>query len=148
MEPTINDIRQDDGTLPAYAWPGGYPILYVADDCQTICPKCVNTEDEIHFDGDGDGWRIDAWFIHYEGAPEYCAHCNETTEIFSAGGGEAAARKFNTTLLGQIPLDPAYVQAGDNGTPPTITDPSCNLSKVMARVGEQVAAAVGASPVG
>lgn len=77
-----------------------------------------------------------------------CPHCNETTEIFSAGGGEAAARKFGTTLLGQIPLDPAYVQAGDDGTPPAVADPTCALSKVMVRVGEQVAAAVGASPVG
>jgi len=76
----------------------------------------------------------------------HCPHCGEKTEIFSAGGGEAAANKFGTTLLGQIPLDPAYMRAGDDGTPSSVLDPSCELSRVMAGVGQQVAAAVGASP--
>lgn len=34
---TLSDIRLSDGTLPAYAWPGGYPILYMAKDNGILC---------------------------------------------------------------------------------------------------------------
>lgn len=75
--------RNEDGTLPAYAWPGGYPIYYLADDCETLCPDCANLP-EAHEGGDKDGWRIEAQDVHYEGEPIVCAHCNK--EIESAYG--------------------------------------------------------------
>lgn len=34
--------RDDDGTLPAYAWPGGYPLYYMATDDGILCPACAN----------------------------------------------------------------------------------------------------------
>lgn len=37
--------RNDDGTLPAYAWPGGYPLVYYTRDGLTVCPKCANDPD-------------------------------------------------------------------------------------------------------
>ena len=33
----------DGGELPAYAWPGGYQIVYIAGDGETLCPKCANS---------------------------------------------------------------------------------------------------------
>lgn len=36
-----------------------------------------------------------------------CGHCHERTEIFSTGGGERAAQKFEIPFLGRIPIDPA-----------------------------------------
>lgn len=67
--------RNDDGTLPAYAWPGGYPIIYILADGEILCPACAN---------DANGWRIMGADIHYEGPPELCCHCN--AEIESAYG--------------------------------------------------------------
>ena len=34
-----------DETLPAYAWPGGYPMVYITENGLTICPKCANDAD-------------------------------------------------------------------------------------------------------
>jgi hypothetical protein len=38
----LSEIRQSDGKLPAYAWPGGYPIVYMARDNGILCPRCAN----------------------------------------------------------------------------------------------------------
>lgn len=46
-----------------------------------------------------------------------CPKCGEVTEIFSQGGGEKLAQKFNLPLLGKIPLDPRVCQCGDAGRP-------------------------------
>ena len=32
----------DNGTLPAFAFPGGYPIIYYTKDGCCICPACAN----------------------------------------------------------------------------------------------------------
>ena len=76
MRPKSQSIKDENGTFPAYAWPGGYPIVYITDDCEIICPKCKNTESEIYTDGD--------WDVYYEGPPEICVNCN--AEIESAYG--------------------------------------------------------------
>jgi hypothetical protein len=61
---------------PAYAWPGGYPIGYMADDGEWICAKCMNDETTIHFDGDNDGWLIvGADIVDDNEQDEHCAHC-------------------------------------------------------------------------
>lgn len=80
-------VRMDDGSLPAYAWPGGYPIVYVMDDGEVLCPDCANgkngSDASVGADA-GSGWRIKGYQIHWEGEPEHCAHCN--AEIPSAYG--------------------------------------------------------------
>jgi hypothetical protein len=87
--PQINALRDELGHLPAYAWPGGYPIYYLAADNGTMCPKCANSTDCNRPDldpecPDDDQWRIVAYGIHWEGAPIICANCN--SEIESAYG--------------------------------------------------------------
>lgn len=70
--------RDSDGKLPAYAWPGGYPIYYVMNDGEALCPPCANDpKNPIHFDGDADGWRIDGQDVNWEDAQLYCSHCNK-----------------------------------------------------------------------
>ena len=68
------------GPIPfadSYAWPGGYPIIYLVDDGDTLCPDCVNdSSNPVHFGGDADGWRVDGRMLHLEGPDECCAHCN------------------------------------------------------------------------
>lgn len=60
-----------------------------------------------------------------------CSHCGERSEIFSHGGGERAAEKFQVPFLGSIPLDTAIRQGGDTGTPIVIADPSSPQAKVF-----------------
>jgi hypothetical protein len=85
-----NMFRDDDGKLPTYAWPGGYPVIYICNDGAVMCPACANNENGSQaytgpFDpGLGRDWHIVAQDIHYEGAPEQCVHCGE--EIESAYG--------------------------------------------------------------
>lgn len=78
--------RDDAGKLPAFAWPGGYPILYVTADGEVLCPDCANGANgsEASEDAVEAGWRLAGADIHYEGPPERCCHCN--AEIPSAYG--------------------------------------------------------------
>ena len=49
---TLANLRTSgDGTLPAYAWPGGYPIVYYTAAGLMICAQCANdsdTSDPVH----------------------------------------------------------------------------------------------------
>ncbi|GAB7080746.1 P-loop NTPase [Megalodesulfovibrio paquesii] len=44
-----------------------------------------------------------------------CGHCQQVTNIFSAGGGEHLAAEMGVPFLGRIPLDPELARAGDEG---------------------------------
>lgn len=71
-------LRDPDGKLPAVAFPGGYSILYLTTDGDTLCSACVNDpENPIHFvdEEEFDDWTIESDFIHWEGEPDECAHC-------------------------------------------------------------------------
>ena len=46
-----------------------------------------------------------------------CPHCQERIDVFKAGGGQRMAQEMDVPFLGCIPLDPALVQASDDGTP-------------------------------
>lgn len=64
--------------LPACAWPGGYPLYYLAADNEPICPKCVNGEPQFAdiFNGQDKEWHIVSCDVYYEGPPMQCANCN------------------------------------------------------------------------
>lgn len=72
--------RNEDGSLPAYAWPGGYPIIYLTKQNAHLCPECANKteKDPNHYD------PVEASDIHYEGPSMLCEDCG--TEIESAYG--------------------------------------------------------------
>jgi hypothetical protein len=78
--------------LPSFAWPGGYPIVYLFRDGGSLCPDCANRHiDEIDADIRGGrvwnshgGWALSACDTHMEGEPEVCDHCGK--EIESAYG--------------------------------------------------------------
>ena len=44
-----------------------------------------------------------------------CPHCQTVSHIFSQGGGEKFAKQFNTEFLGCLPLNPEFMQAGEEG---------------------------------
>ncbi len=74
--------RDDNGLLPAYAWPGGYPMFYLVADNGILCPECANVEGSE--DTDDSQWKLVAADIHWEGPVILCDHCGQ--EIESAYG--------------------------------------------------------------
>ena len=68
--PEISCITRDsNGNLPSFAWPGGYPMYYFAENTgQVFCPECANQSDaepEItHYD------------INWENEDMYCDGCS------------------------------------------------------------------------
>jgi len=74
----MNARRDVNDQLPAYAWPGGYPIVYYTGEQEPLCHKCATEEldelsngDEYYRDYDGLQW----YDINYE-QHEHCASCN------------------------------------------------------------------------
>jgi ATP-binding protein involved in chromosome partitioning len=63
-----------------------------------------------------------------------CGHCGERTEIFSHGGGEQAAKKFEVPFLGRIPLDPAIREGGDQGNPIVVKDPESPQTQAFLQI--------------
>lgn len=69
-----------------------------------------------------------------------CPKCGETTEIFSHGGGEKAAERYQVPFLGAIPIVRDYALAGDNGVPVVVSDRASKFAEVMAKTAEALAA--------
>lgn len=68
-----------------------------------------------------------------------CPHCHERTEIFSRGGGKAAAEKLGVAFLGEIPIDPAIRIGGDNGTPIVVADPKSPQAEAFHKIAKTLA---------
>ena len=69
-------LRQSDGKLPAYAWPGGYPLLYLDYENSALCSSCAteSMKDIVP------QFRPVAYDIYYEGPTLFCDQCNEEIE--------------------------------------------------------------------
>jgi hypothetical protein len=78
--------RDSDGKLSAFAWPGGYPIVYICGDGGTLCPACANGENgsDASTTAEDKRWLLIGADIHWEGEPMACDHC--CAEIESAYG--------------------------------------------------------------
>src|SRR6201991_3771648 len=65
-----------------------------------------------------------------------------TLQVFGEGGGEQVAERLsravvaNVPLLGQIPLDPALVAAGDAGTPIVLSAPDSPVGKELQKIAD------------
>ena len=77
----VSDHKIGPQYLSAYAWPGGYPLFYIVDDGEIICPSCANggefTTDQS---ADDDGFKIVGADANWEDPNLYCGHCNITIE--------------------------------------------------------------------
>lgn len=83
LQPGATFPRDSDGSLAAYAWPGGYPIVWYASldgrttDADPLCAECAtNAKDR--------GELVTGCDVYWEGPSEFCAHCG--AEIPSAYG--------------------------------------------------------------
>lgn len=63
--------------LPAYAWPGGYPLFYLDSENAVLCPICA----ELFCKEDGQ-WSTDVidYDVHWEGEDMQCEHCYKAIE--------------------------------------------------------------------
>jgi len=84
-----------------------------------------------------------------------CPHCHHEIDIFSKGGAERTAQRFNVPFLGSIELIPAIREGGDRGIPVTLAGPKSPQAaefygvaeKLMERADAVAAAATAASDV-
>lgn len=85
---TISDFRRD--LRQPYAWPGGYPRYFVADDGEPLSFAAARANRRLILeslrDGDSDGWRVIACEINYESRLT-CSHSGVAIE--SAYGEES-----------------------------------------------------------
>ena len=84
-----------------------------------------------------------------------CPHCHHEIDIFSKGGAERTAQRFNVPFLGSIELIPAIREGGDRGIPVTLAGPKSPQAaefygvaeKLMERADAAAAAATTATDV-
>mgnify|MGYP001233648852 FL=1 len=60
--------RDENGKFPAFAWPGGYPLIYLDKDMTVLCAPCASRQAVVAYD------------VYYEGPPEFCGDCNAVIE--------------------------------------------------------------------
>ncbi|MBN2427073.1 MAG: Mrp/NBP35 family ATP-binding protein [Deltaproteobacteria bacterium] len=60
-----------------------------------------------------------------------CPHCGEMVDIFKSGGGQVMAEEMKVPFLGRIPIDPALVKSGDDGTPYVVAYPDTETAKAI-----------------
>ena len=100
--------------LDAYAWPGGYQIMYYVDG-DPVCPKCImEVLRETYLTGREEILRD----VFYEGAPETCSHCGE--EIESAYGDPGEPDEDEAAEVDEDDANPADAS---NEHDPTDGDP-------------------------
>lgn len=63
-----------------------------------------------------------------------CPHCGEKVDLFKEGGGERAAEEMQVPFLGRVPIDPAIVTSGDDGTPFILDHPNSEASKAFQNI--------------
>jgi len=74
-----------------------------------------------------------------------CPHCGEPVEVFGSGGGqkvsEALTRDLGARvpLLGQVPIDVALREGGDEGAPIVSAKPDAPAAKELTTIAEQLA---------
>jgi hypothetical protein len=81
MNPRLRKLANEDGELPGYTWPGGYPIFYVTGKnaaCAVCCVKCANDAD-TGVEAFGYGAKIHDVDINWEDPDLYC-ECGDRIE--------------------------------------------------------------------
>ena len=68
-----------------------------------------------------------------------CPRCDERTEIFSHGGARQAAEAMGVPFLGEVPLNVAIREGGDDGRPITAIQPDSPLAAIYRDIAGAVA---------
>jgi Mrp family chromosome partitioning ATPase len=70
-----------------------------------------------------------------------CPHCHESIDLFKKGGGKDLAEKYGLEFLGEIPLDPATVVAGDLGVPVVLMEEESSSKESFTQLANNIAEA-------
>jgi hypothetical protein len=76
---TLETVKQ--AIRAGYAWPGGYCLLVLMNDGESLCIQCARenygqiARDTVR--GSRSGWCASRVYVHWEGSAEHCAHCNK-----------------------------------------------------------------------
>jgi ATP-binding protein involved in chromosome partitioning len=76
-------------------------------------------------------------------ATHVCSNCGQVEAIFGEGGGERIAERYDTELLGQLPLDRRIREDLDVGTPTVARDPEGALASTYRQAARRLAATLG-----
>lgn len=68
-----------------------------------------------------------------------CGECHTRHEIFSRGGAQRAAQRFQIPFLGEIPLVSSICALGDQGIPILVKDPHSETSQAFLEVAARLA---------
>jgi ATP-binding protein involved in chromosome partitioning len=71
-----------------------------------------------------------------------CPHCQHETAIFDKGGAKHAAERMGIRFLGEVPIDLAIRQGGDQGVPICAGAPESPQARAFFEVARNVAGAV------
>jgi ATP-binding protein involved in chromosome partitioning len=77
-----------------------------------------------------------------------CPSCSSRHEIFSSGGGEAAAKRLGVPFLGTLPLVTAVREAGDFGMPIVAREPGSDAAKAFLEVSRALAGRISVQAIG
>jgi ATP-binding protein involved in chromosome partitioning len=67
-----------------------------------------------------------------------CPHCSKEVDVFSKGGGSATAQQYGLPLIGEIPLDPAVREGGDEGKPVALDGAASPHAAALYRLADRV----------
>ena len=67
-----------------------------------------------------------------------CTKCDERHEIFSNGGAKKEAEKFQTSFLGELPIDINLRIHSDEGRPVCISEPESKVAKIYLEIAEKI----------
>jgi len=67
-----------------------------------------------------------------------CPHCHNEIDVFSRGGAERTAKRFQVPFLGSIELIPAIREGGDRGIPAALAGPKSEQAAEFYAVAEKV----------
>ena len=69
-----------------------------------------------------------------------CSNCGHVDAIFGEGGGAKMAEQYGVALLGKLPLQRAFREQSDSGTPTVVSDPKGLASQSYLAIARKAAA--------
>ena len=76
-----------------------------------------------------------------------CPACGHESHVFDAGGGRSLAERYETVLLGELPLDGAIREQADSGRPTVVGAPDSPVAAAFHAIARRAAGALAASAI-
>lgn len=77
-----------------------------------------------------------------------CPSCGAAHDLFGHGGGERLASDLGLPFLGALPLDPATMDAGDDGVPIAVGDPEGPAARAYGDIAQRIIEAIAQGRIG